>query len=198
MAGNRARTSRTGPNRLMPSTLSRKAWSASTNGCVRSQPAALTSTSIFPPVSFSAPAAQSSTLLPSVSSSSTNSTGAPCAIPIVSLAPASLTSHRRTRAPSRASISTVARPMPDAPPVIITVLYSSSIVSSLAPRAGQEIGDPPLRLLRRQQASRPLGLRREAVALGVARQAHAHLAGRQRQRMQAGDAARDLPRLVFE
>ena len=67
--------------------------------------------------------AQASTEAPSVSSSFRNSTGAPFVMPMVSFAPASLTSHSSTRAPASASISTVARPMPDAPPVIITVLY---------------------------------------------------------------------------
>ena len=68
----------------------------------------------------------------------------------------------------------------------------------LPPGAGQEIGDAPLRLLRAQQAAGPFGLGGKAVALGVARQAQAHLAGGERQRMQAGHLLRQLLGLGLE
>src|SRR5262249_53034902 len=144
-------------------------------------------------------------------------------MPIVSSAPSLFTSHSRTRAPSPASISAVARPMPEAPPVSITVLYLSCISPphcvarmnaresgrksgiphsaslhagyKLSPCPCQKIRDAPLRLLRREQAPGPLGLGRKAVALGIARKAHAHLAGGERKRMQARDAPRDRKRL---
>src|SRR5262249_26271191 len=144
-------------------------------------------------------------------------------MPIVSSAPSLFTSHSRTRAPSPASISAVARPMPDAPPVSITVLYLSCMSAphcvarmnaresgrksgiphsaslhagyKLSPRTSEEIGDAPLCLLGCEQAPGPLGLGRKAVALGIARKPYAHLAGGKRQRVQARDPPRDRQRL---
>src|SRR5262249_31196380 len=238
MAGNSARVSRNGPSRVIAMTLSMNSCVASMNGCVRSQPATLTSTSILPCARASASRAQASMLAPSVNSSLMNSTPPAWANPIVSCAPASFVSHRKTRAPSAASMSTAARPMPEAPPVSSTVLYLSCIVPSLSslrgaaqrrrstvarmdaregggksgiphspslhagykspPRAGEKIADPALGLLGCQQPPGPFGLRRKAVALGIAREPHAHLAGGKRQRMQARDASRDRQRLRGE
>src|SRR5262245_52141211 len=185
-------------------------------GCVRSQPAALTNTSIRPAVRARASLAQAATLAPSVSSRLMKSTAPPLSA-MVSWAPAALTSHNSTRAPAAASISTVALPMPEAPPVITTVLCLSSMWSPsagltpvfsrgsgplaatpgrtpsrpLAAGAGQELVNAPLRFLRCQQAPGPFRLRRKAVAFRIARQAHAHLGRRQAERRQPGEARRD-------
>src|SRR5581483_6075409 len=112
-----------------------------------------------------------------------------------SCARASLMSAQITRAPLRANSSTVALPMPDAPPVISAVLPSSLIPS--LPCSKARAPSPQLTREKRRHALARLGIGREpprlfelvAKAAGAVMVGHgdASLAGAQRRRRQAGD-----------
>ena len=128
IGGNTARLRRTAPSRLIAMSRSHMSGGFSIKGSMRSQPAPLTRPSMSSTRVCTA-AAKSVMLSGCVKSSGRNSTARPslAACAAVVRPPASSISPIKTRAPSRASSSAVARPIPDAPPVTMTVRSCISI-----------------------------------------------------------------------